>query len=183
MIHSVIDRAPALNPRSQRLEIWSAPNAPRNDSFRPCILIGDDDQTIRAILGQALRKRGFRTLLATDGEKALELYGLHQKAINLVLLDVNMPGLDGPESLKVLRDFDPDVACCFMSGGLGAYGMEDLEALTPLPFFAKPLHALDTVEVLWQVAQLENGWKNRKHRLPSLTAQGESYDNTAGSVG
>ena len=54
--------------------------------------------------------------LAVDGDDALDLYQRHRAEIDLVLLDVQMPGLDGPRTLDALREFDPDVLACFMTG-------------------------------------------------------------------
>jgi len=159
MIHPLSDHATAINPDWQCVENWAFPSS--DDSPLPGILVADDDQSIRDLLRAKLRNRGFTVWLAADGEEALEMYGLHQNEIGLVLLDVRLPRLDGPETLGVMREFDPSVECCFMGGRLGVYTMEHLEALTPLPFFEKPFRVLETVEALWQLvgAQL-NGKRN-----------------------
>jgi CheY-like chemotaxis protein len=74
------------------------------------ILVVDDDPDIRRIAALALeRLGGFRVLLAASSEEALELaagHGEHGKqgeAPDLVLLDVTMPGMDGPATLGALR--------------------------------------------------------------------------------
>lgn len=67
------------------------------------ILIVDDDQNICELLRLYLAKEGYETLIAHDGEKALELF--EQNKPNMVLLDVMMPRMDGWEVLKTIRQY------------------------------------------------------------------------------
>jgi CheY-like chemotaxis protein len=66
---------------------------------------------------------------AAGGEEGIELYRTHRDEIALVLLDVQMPELDGPATLVRVRAIDPSVKCWFMSGNIGAYRVEDLRGL------------------------------------------------------
>ena len=65
------------------------------------ILIVDDDQNICELLRLYLAKEGYETLIAHDGEKALELF--EQNKPNMVLLDVIMPRMDGWEVCRRIR--------------------------------------------------------------------------------
>lgn len=65
------------------------------------ILIADDDPHIRQLLAFAFAKAGLDTLEADDGEAALALVGSHR--VDLVVLDINMPRLDGLETCRRLR--------------------------------------------------------------------------------
>lgn len=67
------------------------------------ILIADDNQQITSILANYARKEGFEALVALDGQQALELFEQHEKNIDVVLLDVMMPKLDGFEVCRELR--------------------------------------------------------------------------------
>lgn len=67
------------------------------------ILIADDNQQITSILANYARKEGFEPLVALDGQQALELFEQHEKNIDVVLLDVMMPKLDGVEVCRELR--------------------------------------------------------------------------------
>jgi EAL domain-containing protein (putative c-di-GMP-specific phosphodiesterase class I)/DNA-binding NarL/FixJ family response regulator len=71
---------------------------------RPLILIADDDPSIRLFLDTALRREGFDTVLAANGREALEC--LREHAIEVLLLDVHMPILDGPGTLREIRASD-----------------------------------------------------------------------------
>ena len=67
------------------------------------ILIADDNQQITSILANYARKEGFEPLVALDGQQALELFEQHEENIDVVLLDVMMPKLDGFEVCRELR--------------------------------------------------------------------------------
>jgi two-component system, cell cycle response regulator len=68
----------------------------------PIVLTVDDSSSIRSIVGKALRELGFEIEQAEDGEKGLAL--LEETRVDLILLDVTMPVMDGPTMLKLLRD-------------------------------------------------------------------------------
>jgi DNA-binding response OmpR family regulator len=72
------------------------------DSDRPfTVLVADDDEFSRQLFVSALEVEGYRVLTAEDGVKAVEI--LHREPVDLLLLDVVMPNLDGIEVLKVLH--------------------------------------------------------------------------------
>lgn len=69
--------------------------------YRFTVLIADDDRGIRETLGEVLDKQGFRTVLAADGNQAVEL--VQVDLVHLILFDMNMPRLTGLEALAVIR--------------------------------------------------------------------------------
>ncbi len=81
--------------------------------LEPQLLITDDDRDFRMSLGEALTRRGYRTVLAADGIEALEV--IRSQHIHLALLDVHMPRLDGLGMLKSLRNSQPTLPCILMS--------------------------------------------------------------------
>ncbi len=129
---------------------------PSLSSYSPPIgiLVVDDDAAVRAVLQAGLRQAGFVVWLATDGHQALEVYRHHQAAIALVLLDVRMPGLDGPQTLHGLRKINPGVRCCFLSGHTGAYSEQTLLQLGAAGVFRKPFRLNELVQALRQVVRL-----------------------------
>jgi CheY-like chemotaxis protein len=115
----------------------------------------DDDPSIRALFTVCLPPQGFAVWRAASGEEALDLYREHSSAIDVVLLDVRMPDLDGPHTLVRLRQYDPEVRCCFMSGDMGDYTEDDLLALGARDVVAKPFSLTGLVRRLRQVAERE----------------------------
>lgn len=73
-----------------------------NATIRKTVLIAEDEPSILALLSQSIRDCGFIVETATDGHQAL--LKLQAKRINLVLLDVRMPGKDGLTVLQTMRE-------------------------------------------------------------------------------
>ena len=109
------------------------------------ILVADDDEAIRHLLGIFLPMQGFNVWLAADGNSALQLYKEHWRRIQAVLIDVLMPGRDGPETVALLRLVSPRLPCCFMTGDSGRYTPAELYAAGATYILTKPL-SLQLVE-------------------------------------
>ncbi|QEL20491.1 response regulator [Limnoglobus roseus] len=122
----------------------SVPALVRNGPERPVgILVVDDDDGIRAVLAAGLERHGFSVWPAADGREAVAHHRVHHASIDLALLDVLMPGRDGPETLHHLRQFAPHLSACFMTADAGRYTERDLFALGPLAVFRKPFDVVD----------------------------------------
>lgn len=78
-------------------------------------LLVDDEETVRAIGAEMLRKLGFEVVTACDGREAVELFKTG-KAISVVILDLTMPRMDGEQCFSELRKLDPDVRVIMSSG-------------------------------------------------------------------
>jgi CheY-like chemotaxis protein len=120
----------------------------RQPGGKPGVLVVDDEPVVRDLLELALRYRGFEVWVAAGGAEALRVYQRHRDDIALVLLDVRMPGLDGPQTLDALQQIDPAVRCCFMSGELGGYEASDLLNRGALLLFPKPFRLMEVAGML-----------------------------------
>jgi two-component system, cell cycle sensor histidine kinase and response regulator CckA len=80
------------------------------------ILLAEDEDAIRDLVAASLRSQGFVVFTAEDGNKAAELWTQHKDEIDLLFLDVRMPGLDGPDVLRLAREDRPGVPAVFSSG-------------------------------------------------------------------
>lgn len=116
------------------------------------ILIVDDWEPLRRIVGIWLQRSGFEVWAASDGREAVALYREHRPAIDVVLLDVLMPDRDGPETLAGLRELDARVRCCFMSGDTGKYSEAELLELGAVAVFQKPFRMSELAEHLARVS-------------------------------
>lgn len=117
------------------------------------VLVVDDDDLVRALLRAAFRQQQFAVHEAADGEEAVRIYERHGQDIDVVLLDVRMPRLDGPHTLAALERLNPKVCCCFMSGDLGGYTEEELLAMRAARVFRKPFVTDDLAEGIRQLAR------------------------------
>jgi anti-anti-sigma factor len=119
----------------------------------PGVLVVDDETVVLCVLASALRREGFQVWLAVHGQEGIELYRRYQEEIVVVLLDVRMPGMDGPHTLTALRKIDPDVCCCFMTGNPAPYTEEDLLEMGALRVFDKPFVFAEILDTLHRLAQ------------------------------
>ncbi|MFW5845616.1 MAG: hybrid sensor histidine kinase/response regulator, partial [Planctomycetota bacterium] len=88
---------------------------------QPGILVIDDDDMVRTIAVRMLQHAGYRVVAAADGRAGVELYRRHRSDLHLVLLDMLMPGIGGPETLRELPEVDPGVRVLICTG----FGGED----------------------------------------------------------
>ena len=129
----------------------------------------DPLEGIRAVLDIALRQQGFTVWLARSGREGIDLYRRHHESIDMVLLDVHMPGLDGPDTLAALQELEPRIPCCFMSGDLGHYTHRQLCSLGAATVIRKPFPLLEVTQMLWDLAShaASPSGQNRTELQPS----------------
>ena len=138
-----------LLPKNQLPE---APDVSRGPPRQYGILVVHDDAAVRDLLDFGLRHQGFAVWLAANGQEALEQYRCHGATIDVALLDVLMPGLDGPQTLATLQELNPQIRCCFMSGDLGLYGEWKLQSMGAAVVFHKPFRLAEIAQVLRDLA-------------------------------
>jgi len=90
------------------------PRTPQPDGSRGRILVVDDDEGIREMLEEFLTSQRFRVRTASDGPGAIR--AIVEAAPDLVLLDIDMPGLSGTEALPTIRSLAPRTAVIMVSG-------------------------------------------------------------------
>ncbi len=92
------------------------PPAPPATRGGETILLVDDEGGLREIGSQALSSKGYRVLTAASGEEALQIYRQRGPEIDLVILDLGMPGMGGVRCLQELIELDPEVKVLVASG-------------------------------------------------------------------
>jgi two-component system cell cycle sensor histidine kinase/response regulator CckA len=112
-----------------------APRDGRIISGQGTILVVDDEPLLRRVASKLLQKLGYRVLEAASGQKALEIFQAKMAEIDLVLLDLIMPGMTGLQTLERLRALKPEVPVLMCSG----YGDAEDRGLPPgVDFLPKP---------------------------------------------
>ena len=114
-------------------------------TVRPILLV-DDEQYIRTVLGRVLIRAGYDVLEAANGEQALEI--VRSTKVAAVLLDLRMPGKPGDEVLTELRNLDADLPVIMVSGALDARMKAHLLQLGATTCIDKPIHQTKLLRAL-----------------------------------
>ena len=84
--------------------------------LRSTILVCEDDEQLRMLVEMMLRNHGYDVLLAGRAEQAVEIAAAHAGAIDIVVTDVHLPQMTGPELVERLHTIQPDFEVVFLSG-------------------------------------------------------------------
>jgi CheY-like chemotaxis protein len=113
------------------------------------VLVIDDEPNVRTLLDMLLRPKGYDVMLADNGSTGLQLY--RQEHPDIILLDLQMPTLDGVTVLKKIRSVDPEQPVIVLTGDTSPETEQQVRALGVSEFIVKgsSLHAVeDTVKRL-----------------------------------
>ena len=110
----------------------------------PRVLVVDDEEEIRKILSSILEKEGFKVITAPDGEQAMEKICFDTP--DAVLLDVRMPGINGMEVLKKIKEIDDDLPVVLVTAYADIHQAVEAMKEGAYDYLAKPF---DNNEVVW----------------------------------
>lgn len=121
------------------------------------ILIVDDEEIIRSLVRLTLVRAGYDVLEAESGEEALDL--LRRRPVDLIILDVMMPGLDGFDVCRQIRrdSVAPAVPILMLSARKDARARQHSREVGANAYLTKPVNG---DELLWQVRQGLDGARN-----------------------
>jgi|GEM_PF-2029727 len=112
------------------------------------VLLVDDEKDMRSLGRAMLANLGFQAILAEDGEKACALYREKKEEIDLIILDIIMPGMGGEETLKCFQEIKPGTRVVITSGVALSKAKEKLLNLGARAFLQKPFLLRDLKEVI-----------------------------------
>jgi CheY-like chemotaxis protein len=120
-------------PKQERAAVPAGPAADTGET----VLILDDEQLVRDLLVQFLSLRGYRALGVKDGTQALSM--VEQAPPDLILLDLMLPGMNGVEVLRRLRDKHFSGAVIIVTGSYDEELLQDAWSLRPQEVISKPI--------------------------------------------
>jgi PAS domain S-box-containing protein len=129
-------------PASVKEESPLAPNANSGT-----ILLVDDEEYVRSLAERALSRGGYRVLLARDGAEAVETFRKERRSIDLIVLDLTMPVMDGCQAMTAIRAIDPSVKVV-LSSGFTEYDLSSRGDAGNAIFLQKPYLPSQLVEVV-----------------------------------
>ncbi|MBV9742225.1 MAG: response regulator, partial [Acidobacteriia bacterium] len=131
-----------------------AENLPDLDSWHAegVVLVVEDQPAVRDLARTILQRAGVTVLTANDGKEAVAVFTRHAHEIHAILLDLNMPGMDGLEVLAQITSLLPEVRVVLSSG----YNEQDVnsrfQGCKPAAFLRKPYHPwelIDRLSAIW----------------------------------
>ena len=126
---------------------------PRDLSGAGRILFVEDEDAVRGVAARLLRARGYEVIEAASGEEALELAEEHAGEIDLMISDVVMPGMQGPDLLKQARQYLGEAPVMFISGYAESEFSDLLEGEANVSFLPKPIDIKTLAERVKQELQ------------------------------
>lgn len=107
------------------------------------MLLLDSDPAVREELAGAMSEFGWQVWQADTPERATELLDRHGDRVQVALVDLQLPGLQGVRTLTAISQNHPDLLRCFLSAEVSPYMATAIHRLSSLPLFVKPLRAAD----------------------------------------
>lgn len=116
-----------------------------------CILVVDDEQIIRTTASAILKQLGYEVLVASNGLEGLEIFKSGRHKIDLVMLDMIMPVMNGRECFERIKEIDPAIKVIMASGFCRDEDLQKLKALGLGGFIQKPYGVSDLSHLLEKV--------------------------------
>lgn len=107
------------------------------------VLVVDDEEMVRDVAVAILGSAGHETLSAADGAAGVELFRQNVDRIDVVLLDMKMPGMDGPATCAAILEIRPDAKVILSSGFAAAEAASRFEGMALAGFVQKPYRMAD----------------------------------------
>ncbi len=113
------------------------------------ILVVDDEEAIRSVLGSELTNEGYDVRLAGDGDEAI--HELDKSSCDLVLLDIKMPKLNGFEVLKYIKEKHENTKVVMLTGFADLKNAIESKKLGADDFVSKPYDLVDLLTTIERV--------------------------------
>lgn len=113
------------------------------------VLLVEDEPSVREVVAEMLAQTGAKVLQAEDGAEAVEMFRAHGATIDVVLMDLAMPRMNGFEAMQIMREISPDVRVILSTGN--ADEAEEIQDDWNVPVLPKPYRSDELRRVLHQV--------------------------------
>jgi PAS domain S-box-containing protein len=142
--------------RSEKIQEPATPREKTATAGRT-ILFVEDEVSLQIPVCSVLRRNGFSVIEAGDGVTAVELFRANQSKIDVVLLDMTLPGQSGSEVYSDLLEIQPDVKVVFTTAYSQQAALDELIGKEGWMFIRKPYHLSDLLNLLQRVAAGSKG--------------------------
>jgi DNA-binding NtrC family response regulator len=138
----------------------------------------DDEPDVRELLAECFRQRGLEVSLAADGAAAIAMLSRAPSQVGLVVTDLQLPGPDGLEVLRVARQLNPSCAVVIVTGYASIHSAVEAVRLGAYDYLTKPF-SLGQIEVILRRLDDRRTLEAENRRLLRQAARRDGLDGTA----
>ena len=127
----------------------------QGSNCRGTVLVVENEQLMLGLIERVFLQHGYQVLAAADGEEAIEVYRLHKLEIDVVMLDVGLPKVNGVDVLYKMKSENPHVRVIIVSGFLAPELRTKMQQAGVQHFIDKPYmvdQVLETIQSLIETA-------------------------------
>lgn len=144
------------------------------------VMVVEDDTELRRTVAEALERSAFEVLQANDGQEAIER--IKEQRVDLALIDVNMPRMNGLDCLKAIKEYDPSIIVIIMT----AYStIEDaVRAIKEgaYNYLAKPIKHLSIVEMCQRALEAQQMVKTMAFSAPVVKLEAGEFIGSSNEI-
>jgi two-component system cell cycle sensor histidine kinase/response regulator CckA len=140
-------------PASDTPDIAIAASAHESGSVAGTVLVVEDEEILRLAISKMLRRERFSVIEAGDGTSGADLFRVNEPRIDVVLLDVTLPGMSGRDVLKEMRRIRPDVKVVLTTAFNKDNALSSIDEQHPWGYVRKPYQFRELISLLRKACQ------------------------------
>ena len=140
-------------PARDATDIAIKPSASESGAVAGTVLVVEDEDVIRLAVSKMLQKAGFYVIEASDGTSGADLFRINEAKIDVVLLDVTLPGMPGRDVLKEMRRIRPGVKVVLTTAFNKDRALSSIEEQNPWGYVRKPYQFGELISLLRKACQ------------------------------
>lgn len=114
----------------------------------PVVMLVDDESILLEVMSEILQSEGLQIISFSSSIKALDYYKIHYEEIDLIILDMIMPEIDGRDLFIKMKEINPQISAMILSGYIHQEAQKDLNTLGFLEVMKKPIDRVKLLEIL-----------------------------------
>jgi CheY-like chemotaxis protein len=127
------------------------------------VLLVEDEEMLRRAVTRMLRKKGFSVIEADNGRSAIDLFRANARSVDVILLDLTLPGMPGRDVLRELRRVRSGVPVVITSAYSQSWAQTTIEGQEPWHYIRKPYHLTDVIRLLSSVCERRPKYDRATH--------------------